>query len=94
MTVQVDIDVDAQGNISVTPDPVHLSSGDSIHWHQKHNQAFAIDFPGASPFGGGNAKHFDQNHPDSGNPSGPKGVPFKYNVGTEGHHKDPSVIID
>ncbi len=62
MIVTVEVDIAADGSMTVTPNPVGVASGDTIFFHVNSNASrgakLSVDFPGGpeSPFGEGDSR--------------------------------------
>lgn len=100
--IQVQVDVDENGQPTVTPEPIYAREGDEVHWVFRGNPArdFIVKFTGAegSPFDwetkkGENGASVTGTVKD-GAAKGGKRTPYKYDIDVGGKVLDPQIIID
>ena len=100
--IQAKVDVDANGQPTVTPEPIYAREGDEVHWVFRGNLAkdFIVTFTGAegSPFDWKSKK--GENGASvvgivkAGAAKGGKRTRYKYAVDVDGKVLDPQIIID
>ena len=82
------VSVSIQGRtISVSPDPVVMTSADELHWGSSGSDRFTVEFDGAGPFANSRLGHDSATSPQRPTRTGR----FKYTVSLE---SDPSVSLD
>jgi hypothetical protein len=96
----VTIDRNPNNTLRIIPPSQHIRAGESVEWQTVGALAgkpFTVTFdqnaarPAAGPF---QNSQFNQNSPNSGNPSPGTGPRYKYTVTCDGLTEDPDVIID
>jgi hypothetical protein len=82
------VTVSVQGRtISVSPDPIVMTSADELHWGSSGADRFTVEFDGQGPFASSRLAHDLATSPQRPTRTGR----FKYTVALE---SDPSVSLD
>ena len=83
---KVSVTIEGRG-LSVSPDPIVMTSDDELHWASSSPQRFTIEFDGTGPFPALKLGHDEASSPRKPSRRGR----FKYTVALE---SDPTVRLD